>query len=141
MAAIRAIKSSITRSLCPSRPRAARMDAAFGVAAARRAGRPHPCWCGRPNTPTRYQECSLTRGSVDAVCATRILSEEVFRGLVETTLSRVVFRNMTSEDLVDDAPVGRRADQGRTDDNRAAADRAAADQAAQDRAAQDRAAQ
>ena len=49
---------------------------------------------------------------------------------------------MTSEDLVDDAPVGeRRADQGRTDDNRAAADRAAADRIAEDRAAQDRAAQ
>jgi len=92
----------------------------------------------RANTPTRYQECSLTRGSVDAVCATRILSEEVFRGLVETTLSRVVFRNMTSEDLADDATVGeRRADQGRTDDNRAAADQAAADRIAADRAAQD----
>src|SRR5438067_2024950 len=55
MAAIRAIKSSITRPLCPSRPRPAQMDAAFGVAAARRAGRPHPVLvgpaCSRPGVP------------------------------------------------------------------------------------------
>src|SRR6185312_5330915 len=38
--------------------------------------------------------------------AARILSEEVFRGLVETTLSRGIFRNMTSENRADDAPAG-----------------------------------
>jgi hypothetical protein len=32
-----------------------------------------------------------------------IFSEEVFRGLVETILSRVIFRNMTSEDRTDEA--------------------------------------
>jgi hypothetical protein len=52
-------------------------------------------------------------------------SEEVFRGIVETTLSRVVFRNMTSEDRADDALVGeRQADQGRADEGRTDKDRA-----------------
>src|SRR5690242_17644068 len=60
------------------------------------------------------------QGSLDAAGAIRILSEEVFRGLVETTLSRVVFRNMTSEDRADDALASeRQADQGRADQGRA----------------------
>src|SRR4029077_4886118 len=61
MAAIRAIKSSITRPLCPPRPRPARMDATFGVAGARgggarQASRPaapvlvRPA-CSRPGVP------------------------------------------------------------------------------------------
>jgi predicted transcriptional regulator len=70
--------------------------------------------------------------------ATKILSEEVFRGLVETTLSRVVFRNMASEDRsgeeqtgeeqtgeeqtgeyrADDDPAGQNQDQPRPRDDR-----------------------
>jgi hypothetical protein len=57
-----------------------------------------------------------------------ILSEEVFRGLVETTLSRVVFRNMTSED---------RADEEQAGDNRANVDPAGGDPAGGDPAGGD----
>src|SRR6185312_16079546 len=54
-------------------------------------------------------------------------SEEVFRGLVETTLSRVAFRNMTSEDRADDALGGeRQAAEGQTSAGRASAGRASA---------------
>src|SRR5690348_9522986 len=75
------------------------------------------------------------QGSLDAAGAIRILSEEVFRGLVETTLSRVVFRNMTSEDRADDALASeRQADQGRIDDNLTAEGRADEDRADQGRA-------
>src|SRR5690348_9169781 len=80
------------------------------------------------------------QGSLDAAGAIRILSEEVFRGLVETTLSRVVFRNMTSEDRADDALASeRQADQGRIDDNLTAEGRADEDRADEDRADQGRA--
>jgi predicted transcriptional regulator len=57
-----------------------------------------------------------------------IVSEEMFRGLVETTLSRVVFRNMTSEDRADEA----QAREGQADDGPAGGDRAGEDQAGED---------
>jgi helix-turn-helix protein len=65
--------------------------------------------------------------------AMKILSEEVFRGLVETTLSRVVFRNMTSEDRADEEQTGeQQAGEGWADDepagDRAGEDRAGGDQ-------------
>src|SRR6478735_2856917 len=89
MAAIRAINSSITRPLWPSRPPPARMDTAVGVAVATTPARRLPDACRMPRpTPAGAME---------------IFSEEVFRGLVETTLSRVIFRNMTSEDRTDEA--------------------------------------
>src|SRR5690349_24782326 len=62
-------------------------------------------------------------------------SEEVFRGLVETTLSRVIFRNMTSEDRTDEA----QARTGRAGDEPGGEDRAGGDRAGGDRAGGDRA--
>jgi hypothetical protein len=57
-----------------------------------------------------------------------IFSEEVFRGLVETTLSRVIFRNMTSEDRTDEA----QARKGRAGDEPGGEDRAGGGQAGED---------
>jgi predicted transcriptional regulator len=83
------------------------MDVAVGVAAARRAGR-----------------ASARDGR-----AAKILSEEVFRGLVETTLSRVVFRNMASEDRSGEEQTGEeQIGEEQTGENRADDDPAGQDQ-------------
>src|SRR6202000_144440 len=67
--------------------------------------------------------------------AMEIFSEEVFRGLVETTLSRVIFRNMTSEDRTDEA----QARKGRAGEEPAGEEGAGGDQAGEGRAGEDRA--
>jgi hypothetical protein len=59
-----------------------------------------------------------------------IFSEEVFRRPVETILSRVIFRNMTSEDRTDEA----QARKGRADDEPGREDRAGGGQASEDSA-------
>src|SRR6185437_9949446 len=68
-----------------------------------------------------------------AAGAIEIFSEEVVRGLVEMTLSRVIFRNMTSEDRADEA----QARTGRAGDEPGGEDRAGGDRAGGDRAGGD----
>src|SRR6185369_17308446 len=70
-----------------------------------------------------------------AAGAIEIFSEEVFRGPVEMTLSRVIFRNMTSEDRADEA----QARTGRAGDEPGGEDRAGGDRVGGDRGGGDRA--
>src|SRR5207248_861851 len=76
--------------------------------------------------------------ALESVGAMEIVSEEMFRGLAETTLSRVIFRNMTSEDRTDEAQVRKgRADDGPAGEDRVGADPAGADPAGADPAGAD----